>query len=323
MRVWGAQVDEVLFSVDTLRSPGRRGAEWDEGRPKLEAVIADMRGRHPNVRAVDVDYSDAEAALVSEEFFGGAPIPSKDCFGAPFYAYLHGLHAASNLLVLHLDADMLFGGRSESWLREATATLRTRSDVFVCAPLAGPPTSDGRMAPSIAARHANTQRYGSMPRPERPAMHSYSFRHMSTRVFLIDRQRFALRVGALKPMRLLRRTYPRRLGHPPFYPLETLLSRTMGQHSLLRLNMLGGAPGMWYLHPPQRDAGLADALPSLIERVEKGDIPAEQLGDDQMNDSMFLPAQARATPGPPPTSLVRVRRKIRGVWQSRGRTRDT
>lgn len=285
-------MDELLFSIDTLRSPGRRGAEWDEGKSKLAAILADMGTRHPNVRAVEVDYSAQASSRVSDEFFGGADVPTKDCFGAPFYAYLHGLHAASNALVLHLDADILFGGGSRTWLREAIKVLQERPDVLVCAPLPGPPSADGRIPKRIADRHRRTQRYGSSPIPEKHSTLAYGFSHMSTRVFLVDRQQFASKVGALKPIRLLRRTYPRSLGHPPFFPLETVFSRAMHRRKLIRLNMLGSPPGMWYVHPPQRQAGLEVALPTLIERVEQGDIPLGQISDDQMNASMFVPVQA-------------------------------
>jgi hypothetical protein len=292
LRIWGPQVDEILFSIDTLRSPGRRGAEWDEGRPRLAAVLTDIRTHHPNIRAIDVEYGAEQSALVSREFFGGASIPKKDCFGAPFYAYLHGLHAASNRFVLHLDADMLFGGGHASWGKEAIAAMQARPDVLFCGPLPGPPTADGKIAASIARRHHTTQRYGSLPIPQQFPTLAYGFTHMSTRVFLLDRQRFASHVGALKPMRLLRPTYPRGLGHPPFYPLETVFSRAMRRHKLIRLNMLGKAPGMWYVHPPARSSELERELPRLIERVERGNVPPEQFGDDQMNVSMYEEAAA-------------------------------
>lgn len=303
LRTWGGQVDEVLFSVDTRPSPGRRGAEWDQGKPKLAAVLDDMRMHHPHVRVVDVDYSEHASLSVSEEFFAGAAIPTKDFVGAPFYAYLHGLHTASNALVLHLDADMLFGGGSQSWLEEAITTLSSRPDVLVCAPLPGPPTKDGRIPTRVAEFHHRIQRYGSPPIPQQQATWDYGYTHMSTRVFLIDRQRFASYVGSLKPMRFLRRAYPRRRGHPAFYPLETVFSRAMHQRGLIRLNMLGTEPGMWFVHPPARQPGLERELPRLIERVEQGAVPDEQRGDDQMNDSMF----GRALEGTfaPPSSLWR------------------
>jgi hypothetical protein len=220
-------VDEVLLSVETLRSPGFRGAEWDEGRPKLAAVLETMSACHPNLRAMDVDYSEDAHARVSGEFFGSARIPPKDCFGAPFYAYLHGLHHASHQHVLHLDADMLFGGGSQNWIDEAVAAMRARTDVLVCGPLPGPPSAAGSIPAPIRRRHHRTQRYGSEPIPQSHSTLAYGFTHMSTRVFLIDRRRFASAIGALKHIRLRRLTYPRELGHPPYFPLETVFSRAM------------------------------------------------------------------------------------------------
>ncbi len=309
MRTWGGQVDEVLFSVDTHRSHGPRGVGWDEGKSTLAALLHDMEARYPSVRVVDVDYSAIASTRVSEEFFAGREIPSKDCFGAPFYAYLYGLHMATHQLVLHLDADMLFGGGSQLWLREAVAALDSRSDVLVCAPLPGPPTADGVIPPKIAERHRRTQRYGSAPVPQQYSTPAYAFSHMSTRVFLLDRRRFASLVGSLRRMRLLRRGYPRGLGHPPFFPLETVLSRGMHRRNLVRLNMLGTDPGMWFVHPPARQPGLERELPRLIERVEQGDVPDQQRGDDQMNGSMFA-SPLEGTVAPAPRLLRRVGRRL-------------
>jgi hypothetical protein len=57
------------------------------------------------------------------------------------------------------------------------------------------------------------------------------------------------------------------------------------------LNILGDRPGMWFVHPPQRRPGLAEELPQLIARIERGDVPVGQHGDDQVNVSM-VPATA-------------------------------
>ena len=309
MRTWGGQVDEVVFSVDTRPSPGRGGPEWDQGVPKVAAVLDDLRMKHRHVRVVDVDYSEPASGFVSKEFFGGAPIPAKDFVGAPFYAYLHGLHSASNSLVLHLDADMLFGGGSQSWLEEAIAALNSRPDVLVCAPLAGPPTEDGAIPQSVADFHHRIQRYGSAPVLQQCETRSYAYAHMTSRVFLIDRERFARDVGSLKAMRFLRRAYPRRRGQAAFYPLETVFSRAMHRHGLIRLNMLGREPGMWFVHPPPRQPGIERELPRLIERVEQGEVPDGQRGDDQMNDSMFG-EPTRDTFSPAPSLWRRIRKRV-------------
>jgi len=268
-----------------------------------------MRAQHDNVRTIDVDYSQSASARVSAEFFGGAPIPTKDCFGAPFYAYLHGIHAASNSLVLHLDADMLFGGGSQSWLEEAIATSKRRANVLVTGPLPGPPTADGRIPAAIAERHRRTQRYGSAPMVPGDLDHAYAFSHMTTRVFLLDRDRFSSDVTSLRRMRLLRPTYPRGLGHPPFFPLETVVSRAMHEHDLLRLNMLGTDAGMWFVHPPARRPGIESELPALIERVERGAVPEGQRGDDQVNGSM-TGWVCEAAPGADPPPWRRIGRRV-------------
>lgn len=294
LRQWAAQVDEVIFSLDLHRSPGKYGQHWDERKPKLEAALAELCTRWPSAEIVEVDYSEHVRREVRDRFFGGSDIPVKDCFGAPFYAYFHGLHSARNNYVLHMDSDMLFGGGSQHWVAEATTLLRQRPDILVTGPLPGPPTEDGTLPGRVVARHANTQMFGSPGTIEPYGSLAYRFSHMSTRLFLIDLTRFASRVGRLCLTRPRWRTYPKAEGHPRYLPAETAISRALAERSLLRVDFLGGAPGVWALHPPGRSDTFYRELPRLIQRIEAGDIPVAQLGDYEVNDSLIDWSDVRA-----------------------------
>jgi hypothetical protein len=68
---------------------------------------------------------------------------------------------------------------------------------------------------------------------------------------------------------------------------ETVLSRNMHQHGLWRADMLGSKAGMWSLHPQYRSELFYQELPELIDRIEKGDVPDEQRGYYELNDSMI------------------------------------
>lgn len=292
IRQWRDQVDRIVLTVDTRPGSGRYSDGWREHeagfRSLLETVVANER----NIDVVAVDYSEAAEEAVSNAFLGGQDVPLKDSYGAPFYAYLFGLMAADARYVLHADADMLYGGGSQVWLREAVAVLHERTDVLLAGPFPGPPTTDRTIPSHVAARHAGSQRHGSLPLLEDLPTPGLRFSHMSTRSFLIDLERFHNTVGTLR----VESTAPPRWSggrSPGAAPLEVSISRALRDHDQTRLDLLGTDPGMWVVHPPYRtDAFLRD-LPALIGRVENGDVPEGQRGDFDLNDSMVDWSDAR------------------------------
>ena len=279
IRTWRGQVAEILLTIDLHRSAGRFADDWAEGRDAILALARAVEG----ARIVEVDYGAPAAAAVAKEFFGGRSVPAKDHRGGPYYSYFFGLHAARHRHVFHCDADMMFGGGSSTWLAEACALLKNEPDVFVTAPLPGPPAPDGRLTELPGERLTG-------PGP------AYAFHEMSSRAFLFDRDRFQFRIGALRPalaplrglvLALLEGNAPRELP-------ERLLTRAMARHGLRRVDFLGEAPGMWTLHPPYRCADFYERLPELIKRVETGDMPAEQLGFHDVGDRLVDWSEARA-----------------------------
>ncbi|HWZ59381.1 MAG TPA: hypothetical protein VNW46_10440 [Gemmatimonadaceae bacterium] len=284
LRQWATQVDEILLVVDLHRSrSGRFAAAWAERRPLLEQLVRDACAQYPHARTVDVDYAPAAAARVAATFFGGHRVPTKDLRGGPFYSYFFALDAAAHPLVIHADSDILFGGGAPDWVTDARTLLDADKNVLVCSPLPGPPTADGSLV---------TQRAERYPAP----FLAYRFPHASTRIFALDRPRFAARIGALRPTRpnlrgRIRATLQRM---PPYDLPENILSRAMLAHGLSRVDLLGRAPGMWSLHPPHRSALFYEQLPELITRVETGDIPDAQRGCYDINDSLVDWSSARA-----------------------------
>lgn len=276
LRQWAHQVDEILFVVDVRRSPGRYGEGWEQGQRGLRALLDECCQTYPQARALDVDYSADVAERLSRAYFGGQPIPVKDFNGAPFYAYVFGLHAAAHRYVLHMDSDMLFGGGSSQWIGEAVRLLSTRSDVLACNPFPGPPTADGSLRSQVLEREP----YPSL---------AYRADQVSTRILMLDRERLRTE---LVPLRIYpaatKRQYVHALldGNPPKLPFEGCLSRAMAAHRLARIDFLGDGPGMWGLHPPYRSALFYDTLPRIVEQVETGTVPEGQRGYHDVNDSM-------------------------------------
>jgi hypothetical protein len=84
-------------------------------------------------------------------------------------------------------------------------------------------------------------------------------------------------------------------GTPAFRPAEEHISAAMVARGLVRLDFLGEGRGMWAVHPPYRSALFYQTLPRLIERIESGDVPDEQRGCHDVNDSMVDWSGARTT----------------------------
>lgn len=272
IRTWRSQVQEILLTVDLHRSRGRFSANWEAGRDNIMALAASIEG----ARVATIDYGDEAMARVSAEFFGGAPVPAKDFRGGPYYAYFFGLNAAAHELVLHTDADILFGGGSQTWIEEATAYMARHEEILVSAPLPGPPAADGRL------KHLKST-------PEAGVRDAHRMDSMSTRIFFMDRARFRAKVGALVPApppALRLRIKARVEGNPVADLPEHLFTAEMRKRGLARYDFLGAPPGMWSLHPPYRCTDFYEKLPTLVACVEKGDIPEAQRGDHDINSSL-------------------------------------
>lgn len=282
LRTLAGCVDEVLLVVDLHRSPGRFSEAWEERRPKLEALIEELCAQYPNARREEVDYSDRTRTALALQFFAGVPVPLKDSRGGPFHSYLFGLHAAKNDYVFHLDSDMLLGGGSRTWVDEALAVLAARAEIVTVSPLPGPPMADGRLR--FAPRHGVN--------PDRTVPGGLLFRQFSTRIFLADRSRLGpLKRKLAPPIHLWRAL---RVGNPPYREPENLVTRAMHERGQYRLDFLGRTPGLWSLHPKWRSPEFYAALPEIIARVERGDVPEAQRGDEELNDSMVDWSSARA-----------------------------
>ncbi|MUG94048.1 hypothetical protein F7734_17285 [Scytonema sp. UIC 10036] len=275
LRQLAQQVDEILLTLDLHRSPGRFSEGWQERLPKIQNLIQECCTQYPHVHLKEVDYSPKVVANVSDMFFGGLPIPPKDFRGGPFYSYFFGLYSAQHNYIFHLDSDLMFGGGSSTWIAEAIDLLNQRPNVLVCGPLPGPPTADGQLRSQVA----ETEPYDS------PA---FRFSSLSSRYFLLDRNRFTSLVKKLPlkyaPIRGIIKALVE--GNYPYNLPEKIFTEAMLENSLYRIEFLGKQTGMWSLHPPYRSKNFYDCLPELIQRVESGDIPEAQRGVHDVNDSL-------------------------------------
>lgn len=291
LRQLGSQVAEIQFTLDLHKSRGRFGTAAEERRPALEELLRDLCDRHPHARIAVVDYDADANRAVGARFFGGRRVPAKNHYGGAIYSYFYGWHVASHDLVFHLDCDMLLGGGSQTWVADAIALLRSRDDTVLVSPFPGPPPDAG-LPQDALTRHAGTSR-----RPPRrlPGELAYAFPNASSRLLLFDRVEFAERLGPLPLARPKARSFVRAVleGHSPYETPEAMITLQLNQRDLWRVDLLGSAPGMWSLHPAMRSDEFYDALPDLVRRVERGDVPDAQRGDYDVNDSMVDWSSAR------------------------------
>ena len=282
IRQLGDQVDEVVFNLDLHRSRGDFTNGWDEHvspmRRFLESVAADL----PNARVQEVDYSPEARRRVNDAYFGGEDAPLKNFRGRPFYTSIEPWTTVSCEWLLHLDSDMLLGGGSRTWVAEAQQRIRDNPTYVLASPLPGPPRPDGTVLRQDDAVYVQPGPAVIVPR-------------MSWRIFLTNIPKFRREVGAipLLPAPLKGRIWTLREDNPPYEKIENVVARQMQRLGLHRVDFLGADPGMWSLHPPLRSDHFYSVLPALIARVERGDVPAEQRGDYDVNDSMVDWTEAR------------------------------
>ena len=119
---------------------------------------------------------------------------------------------------------------------------------------------------------------------------------MSTRIFLLSRERFSSSLTGLvpRPAPAWRNQLKAHLEKNPNQDLpEHIISDAMQGKGLIRREFLGNEGGKWHLHPPYRCRDYYDKLPDIIHRCENDDMPEGQLGDHDLNESLVDWSEAR------------------------------
>lgn len=279
LRRFARQVDEVLFAVDLVPARGGRYADgWGETLPAFQSLLGELRAEVPRSNVVYAEGKPGELARLGERFFGGRPIPAKDCRGSAFEVYWQAFDGASNDLVLHTDADMLFGGGSPTWVAEAVELLRGDPDAISVVPLSGPPHPDG-----VPLGHP---RGAFAPYPWRSP--AWRFGAWTTRLALFSRARMLERFA---PLPLSKPPYKRTwlkaaMNRNPLVAMpEDLLRAATTASRMHRVDLLGEREGMWSLHPSLKPPEYLRRLDEVIARVERFDLPPEQLGHYDIVDA--------------------------------------
>lgn len=285
LQQWAGQVDEVLLTLDLHQSKGRFSKGWNERLPQMRVLIDECCSQYSNVYLKEVDYSPETVAQVGSIFFDQPFVPTKDFRGGPFYSYFYGLFAAKHKYVFHMDSDMMFGGGSSTWIGEAIQLLNEKPNVLFCSPLPGPPRFDGQL------KFQNPDGRYKIRKPESETHTSLAFRFstVSSRIFLLDKQRFSSIVKKLELIQPsifnLFKAYAKK--NPPYELPEINFSRALLKKSMYRVDFLGQEPGMWSVHPVCRSNLFYENLPHIIQRIKLGEIPHIQRGDYNLSESLI------------------------------------
>ncbi|HEY0054488.1 MAG TPA: hypothetical protein VGB63_03950 [Pedobacter sp.] len=273
-------VNEVLLTVDTRKSAGRFGLNWDENQTSLTILLKSIQDKYPSVVIKNVEYHNDVEAAISNFFFGKTTIPTKDFRGGPFYSYFYGLYYATSQYVLHIDSDMFLGGNSQTWISEALTLFHENKTLFTVSPLPGPPHPQQQLISQNIIKQLN-------------APYAFELSGFSTRVFMIDKSIFLK-----EKLQLSKPSFKNQLkalleGNSNADLPEHLFSNFIKAHALKRVDFLGNQPGLWTLHPPYRTEAFYENLPTLIQRVEINELPDKQKGFYDIIDEVCDWTEAR------------------------------
>ena len=269
LEVLAEQCSEVVFVIDLHRSRGRFGGRyWVTNRDRLAALIETLKHAFPTVSFKEhtVEYSKSVRRQVSQYFFTQGLVPRKDYRGGPYYSYLYGLYRCENDLVFHVDSDIIFGGRSQTWIENAVKLLSTHADLLCVSPHMGPPAPSNGPAACEADCGVTRQ-------------HKFA-----TRAFLIDRRQLQNQLHAAFQGSRLSCILSILKGRLPFDFPEMVITRKMRADRMFRGDFRGPSPGLWTLHPLCKDRRFCSLVGSIIERASRMDLPPQQLGEYNLCD---------------------------------------
>ena len=270
--------DEVVLIVDYHKSKGRfAGVKWEENRIRLEKLLNVVSDEYsPGIKMVD--YSVKTQKKLSAFYTNGrVAIPFKDNRGGPYYSYLFGLLAPVNDYIFHLDSDILLMGDPKPWIGEALAILEDgTNDYIVCCPASSP------FHPASKFINGLTKEFGS------------DHENFTTRFFFINRKELQSNFRRKLPPfdRVLNAILK---GNPVFQAPEKSLELFMKRKRLKRIEFPGKG-NFIALHPATRSDDFIQSLPQLINLMDQGIYPEEQIGDHDITDAYIKLALQQQLP---------------------------
>ncbi|MBD2577933.1 hypothetical protein [Oscillatoria sp. FACHB-1406] len=272
-------VDRAELTGDKVGRPGI--GTMEELRDRVAQLIADGVVD----RAVDMRYDDQYRDRVYRKHFRTPIRKTHNYKGYPILGTIFTIEESKGDYMLHYDSDMLLYQESGySWIEEAIELIKKRPELMSLRPLTGPPTDDGTL-----------YQRGTY---ERDSDGFYRFKSFSSRVYLIQRKGF----NEFLPLPVIWRSYRiKPLDRLPV-ALKTFLNNWTGRNELDSWEVMVSqrlkqthyyrgvlaTPKAWTLHPKDRSPEFIQALPDIIQRIERGEYPPEQAGHyDLISDLWF------------------------------------
>ena len=258
---------EKLLMVDTAPLPARYDAMPHLGTlDELFELCEELRARGVVDRVLRVVHDDAEQLKLYHSHFSPTPRFTRNFRGYPNLACALAIEQTSAENHLWFDGDMLFYQTpGHGWVSKAMKLLAANDDVMFVGPLPGPPAPDGLLP---AQTNPYTRDEGGF----------FRFKTFTSRRYLLNRARFKELLPlypsvASRKMQL--QSYLNKRSHLQNW--EIMVSQGLEKSRFYRADT--AAPDAWALHTPDHGDAFVEALPDIIERVERGEFPAAQGGD--------------------------------------------
>lgn len=217
-------------------------------------------------RLVELDYAKPIRKKLYQKYFDRLLWETHNYRGAPIYGYMFALEFIRGDYVLHFDSDMLLHQKLDfNWIDEGIKLFKEHPDILFVCPLSGPPTSDGSLKQRGVPYQLDPQGF-------------YRFKTFSSRKFLVDRNKLE-QFLPLKPewVSLRRRIASIFNRKSAIQNWEIMVSSRLEKTKYIRADL--SSPQAWTLHPPDHGATFIQSLPHVIENIERGKYPIEQVGD--------------------------------------------
>lgn len=285
-------VDTAPLSGDKVNRPGIGTMS------QLRENCAELIHQGIMDEAIDMNYSPDYRRHVYQKHFKTSRVrPTHNFKGYPILGSIFAIEAVPGDFILHFDSDMLLHQTlGHCWIQAGMELIKRREDVMFVRPLSGPPSKEGGFF----------QKFDYSLDPEG----FYRFKFFGSRAFLLQKEKF----DRLLPLPILWGKYKNdwmtklptsllteinavfRRGALDSW--EVMVSRKLESTQYVRATLTD--PRAWTLHPIDRGTRFIDNLPSLIQRIEAGEIPSEQAGYYDLNLDAWLGGEGNSALLNPP-----------------------
>ncbi len=221
-----------------------------------------------------INYDEEFQRQVYIKHFGSAFEMTHDHRSCPILGTLSYIEQATSPYMVHFDSDMLLYQHLEfNWIKRGIELMQSDERIICVLPRSGPPSMDGTMHQLVDYIH-NPEGF-------------FEFKYFTSRVFLIDVQRFQALLP-LTPQFLKQAPAPARrftgeikimitaMVEPKFEPWESMVTARIKDDCYVRADL--DDCRAWTLHAVDHGPDFIAKLPGIIQNVESGIYPSEQAG---------------------------------------------